>query len=959
MNENLKKTSISFGNIFLSFLLVFLLALFSISMQTSTKLISENEDRIESNMASSLDSIVAHTTEESYVFRSYNNIIEIALKEGIESEKLSDAINAFVINEKITAKFFFYKNNEFIKGFNHSEKDLNLFKDILNLMKYKRGDPEYIEANRKPDKELQNIFGPNNRLETLKLRKGLLSLYYLKNTNQYYYWNSYENGLGIFFYSLKIPNFIERVKNIVSITKNTNIGAIDSSNKNFVTPNGFSEDQILTAYLKSGKTSKSFIESNDNYWLFQTTNDSNKICFTIPINNNSYTFYNWANYIEKTSAILFILILIIYLTSLLKIIPGKQLVKILDNTSIRFRIIGIFSMASIFPVLMAIIIGYSVLSDKEKVIEESILSESLTGISKIEDQYKVLENKTLQCAKDLREAIKYETVSETLLNKYLEKYSIPKDLTRLDVRDANVNTIFTMDDREVNGFAEVMDLICRITLKLHTPQRVDSKTMKISPGEIVSEGMLSTDELGYASLIRQRGKQWRFKVGVHPSLWYWDVYPELATGPAFICFVTQPGVTYQKQLSDYFKTSHVASDSIQLYAYINERFYTPTIQPIHNKLPVKQLVDLAVVAFRTNKVVFRSIEIDGNPCWVTVKQEKNVYTHIFFHLISKKERLKVLTPLKWRLFLSGLFALIISLSGAWFITRLVIIPIKDLSNGIEAIRFRYKDYMIPVRRKDEFGEIASAFNRVLKEMSEMEYGKIVQESLLPSEEPKIPGYDIAFFTVSASDLAGDYHDYVMLDDNKISIILGDVSGHGISASLAMAMAKATFNYAKAKNVKFPEDFMDMLNTIINKELKPRNKLMTLISMILTPETGEVIFDNAGQSFPAYYSSSTNSSEEIKMPSLPSGGMKKRKRKPVTKNMAHGDAFIFYTDGIIEASSASGEMFGYERFFETFTEQMKNNISSKEAINNIYQAVENFREPGHHSDDITLIIVKRL
>ena len=174
----------------------------------------------------------------------------------------------------------------------------------------------------------------------------------------------------------------------------------------------------------------------------------------------------------------------------------------------------------------------------------------------------------------------------------------------------------------------------------------------------------------------------------------------------------------------------------------------------------------------------------------------------------------------------------------------------------------------------------------------------------------------------------------------------------------MAMAKATFNYAKSIKAKFPEEFMDMLNTIINKELKPRNKLMTLISMVLNPETGEVIFDNGGQSYPAYYSAATQSSEELKMPSLPLGGMKKRKKKPVIKNMEPGDAFIFYTDGIIEASSEKGEMFGYERFFAKFTEQMKLNISAKEAIANIYQTVEDFRESGHHSDDITLIIVKR-
>ena len=608
---------------------------------------------------------------------------------------------------------------------------------------------------------------------------------------------------------------------------------------------------------------------------------------------------------------------------------------------------------------MSLIFGFSLLSDKEKVLEESILSESLAGISNIENQYQVLKDKAFKIAQEFREAVKHEECSEEMFLKHMKIYSLDTRLSYLEIRDENVNSILTMQDREISGITETVYLICRIVLKLHTPKRVNSSKLNISPAEIVCEAVLATDELGFSTLLRQRGKQWVFRSGAHPTFWYWDVYPELATGPAFVCFTSQSSTSFKTQIENYFNDMHVSSDSLQLYAYSSENWYSGNIFPNKNaSLPQKELSDIAESTFKTNKVLFRTVNIDGKPYWVTAKEEKNVRSHVFMHLISKEERLKVLNPYKWQLVFSGIFTIFISLLGAWFIISLVIMPVSDLAKGIEAIRFRVKDFNIPVRRKDEFGELATAFNHVLGELEDLEQGKIVQESLLPPSSPKVPGYDIAFFTVSASDLAGDYHDYVTLDDGRISIILGDVSGHGISASLAMAMAKATFNYAKAINAKFPDELMDMLNTMFNKELKPRNKLMTLISIVLTPETGEVIIDNSGQSYPAYYSASTQKSEELKMPSLPLGGMKKRKKKPIVKNMEPGDAFIFYTDGLIEASSEKGEMFGYERFFSYFTEQMKNKVSAKEAINNIYQAVEDFREPGHHTDDITMIIVRR-
>ena len=185
------------------------------------------------------------------------------------------------------------------------------------------------------------------------------------------------------------------------------------------------------------------------------------------------------------------------------------------------------------------------------------------------------------------------------------------------------------------------------------------------------------------------------------------------------------------------------------------------------------------------------------------------------HLIDKEERLKVLTPYKWQLVFSVIFTMLLSLFGAWYIISLVILPVNNLSKGIEAIRYRTRDFIIPVTRKDEFGKLAIAFNKVIKEFDEMDYGRVVQESLLPIKSPQIDGYDIAYFKISASDLAGDYHDHAFLEDGKLTILLGDVSGHGISASLAMAMAKATFNYAQSLKVKFPEEFMEMLNTMFN------------------------------------------------------------------------------------------------------------------------------------------------
>ena len=964
MADEVKPSAASFGKLFQAFLLILLFSLFIISMQTSTKQKEANEKNLEYNLSIKLDDIISDCFLHNYVKNSFKKVIDEARHKGADSPKLPKLINDCKYEDYISMKGFFYKDNKLIQTVNTNKEEEEFAADFFKYLDYNRLSQEFVEAHRKTLKTLVDYFGIGSRLELVQLRKGFFSAFSVLEKSQHFHWDKYDNGVGLMLYTTDIPSTSERFENILSKNKDKNYGFINSNNLEIIPPKGFTEEQTLAAFINTGKSNKPLIIANDHYWYFQTNRFDQKFCYVVPINDNSFFAYDWAELLQKISGILFIIIAIIYLTSVINCIPGKNVTEFLDNLSIKYRIIGIFTMASVFPVLMTAVIGNSLLSDKQSVIEKNILSESLDVIYNIENQREVLLENTKKMSEDIREKVKEaylnnQPIDGQLFYKCLEKHSIAPELCRLDVRDSEIKNIFTMDDRETQGAASIFDLICRLVLKTHCPSRLGKLNLKVSPAELVSESVLSTDEVGFASLIRQRNEQFTFKVGAFPTTWYWDIYPELATGPAFICVTTQVITTFSKHITDYIYSLPVRDDNIQLAVFVNNPHFVDSLITPHKHLPHDEIIQIANVTFDTNKVLFRSIDIQGKPYWITAKHEKQANSHVFMNIVSKKERLAVLEPFKWQLIIIGIFALTISLFGAWFITSLIILPVGDLSKGILAIRQRNKDFTIPVRRKDEFGELAKAFNQVIGDFEELEYGKIVQESLLPPSAPIVEGYDIAFFTVSATDLAGDYHDYVILDDGKISVILGDVSGHGISASLAMAMAKATFNYAKSKKVKFPEEFMDMLNIMFNKELKPRNKLMTLISMTLTPETGEVIFDNAGQSYPAYYTSSTQSSEEIKMPSLPLGGMKKRKKKPINKMMEHGDAFIFYTDGMIEASAADGEMFGYERFFAKFTEQMQQNVSSKDAIHNIFQAMEDFREPGPHSDDITMVIVKRL
>ena len=547
-----------------------------------------------------------------------------------------------------------------------------------------------------------------------------------------------------------------------------------------------------------------------------------------------------------------------------------------------------------------------------------------------------------------------------MFQRYLKKHSLPRFLARLEVRDGDGQTIFSTDDRQIHGVAEAMDILSRLLIRLHSPSRMSSTAAsRISPAEIVSESVLTTDEIGMATIMRLRGRQWQFHMGTFPTTWFWDVYPEIASGPGFMCQINQLREVYLRQVEETLGEKQLENGSIQLATELNYHFSDFKIFPQRPDFPDDKLLQVAISSFRANRVMFREFTIAKEKFWATFKPEKHVNSHIFIHLISQNSRLQALEPFKWSLFAGSVFALTMSLLGAMLITRLTILPISDLSTGITAIRERRHNFEIPVRRSDEFGALAGAFNKVISELKELEYGRIVQESLLP-KEPIVPeGFDIAFFNTSATDLAGDYHDCVPLNDGRLAIILGDVTGHGISAALAMAMAKATVNYAATDGKLFPAGLMDMLNALFNRELKPRHKFMTLVTLVLNPATGEVEIDNAGQSYPRLFKYAEGTSEEIELPGMPLGAMKKRRGQIARRMMQTNDAIILYTDGIIECSDLTGDMFGYDRFRDSFERLMQQKVSANDALKAMMHELDTFRQPGPYPDDVTLVIIRKL
>lgn len=231
----------------------------------------------------------------------------------------------------------------------------------------------------------------------------------------------------------------------------------------------------------------------------------------------------------------------------------------------------------------------------------------------------------------------------------------------------------------------------------------------------------------------------------------------------------------------------------------------------------------------------------------------------------------------------------------------------------------------------------------------------MQKRLLPQHLPKFPMVDMQAVSSPALEVGGDYYDVAHIGDDKVGIVIGDVSGKGVGAAFYMAEVKGIFQ-SLSKIYKSPKEFMIHANEALVTSIDKRSFISLIYSTIDT-RTGELIVARAGHCPMLYVSDSKK--EYIKPLGL-GLGLKAGKFFAETVEekkiqMKKGDVCVFYTDGVTESRSSSGEEFGYERLLDVVDRTKTRTAEDiKEAI---VQAVWNYTDAKGYHDDLTVFVVK--
>jgi len=298
-------------------------------------------------------------------------------------------------------------------------------------------------------------------------------------------------------------------------------------------------------------------------------------------------------------------------------------------------------------------------------------------------------------------------------------------------------------------------------------------------------------------------------------------------------------------------------------------------------------------------------------------------------------------------------------------SRSVTEPLRELAAAAQDLARGNLDIRVDVDGKDEVADLAGAFNAMAPALRQhiqvkesMALAREVQQKLLPDKAPVVPGFDIAGISVYSEDVGGDYYDFLDLRDDagerRIGLTVGDVAGHGVVAALTMTSVRVLLRgYAGDGTVLKP------VMRAVNRHLAAdaaAGRFVTLVYLVLEPDTRDVRWINAGHGPLFLYDPSKGEFEELQAQDIPLGVNPDWKFEEHEREDWPASAILVIgTDGIWESQNPEGRVFGKDGLKNVIKKNA--HLSAEDICKAVVDRLGAFAagEPQH--DDVTLVVVK--
>jgi serine phosphatase RsbU (regulator of sigma subunit) len=238
--------------------------------------------------------------------------------------------------------------------------------------------------------------------------------------------------------------------------------------------------------------------------------------------------------------------------------------------------------------------------------------------------------------------------------------------------------------------------------------------------------------------------------------------------------------------------------------------------------------------------------------------------------------------------------------------------------------------------------------------SQLRVAQRIQEHLLPTQPPDVPGFDVAGASYPAEFAAGDYFDYIAMGDGTWGLAVGDVSSHGFGPALLMASTCARFRSLAETSIDIDE-ILARANSSLSKEIED-GQFVTAILTRLDPRSRMLTYANAGHPTGYVLDASGHVKARMESTGFPLAIMPEAdfpQGDPI--RVDPGDLVLLLTDGVLEVSGPDDELFGMDRVLELVRKHRDE--PAKDILERLCQAARDFSQGEHLLDDVTAVIVK--
>jgi phosphoserine phosphatase RsbU/P len=314
----------------------------------------------------------------------------------------------------------------------------------------------------------------------------------------------------------------------------------------------------------------------------------------------------------------------------------------------------------------------------------------------------------------------------------------------------------------------------------------------------------------------------------------------------------------------------------------------------------------------------------------------------------------------------GLLVIALAFVGIIPISHRMTQHLTALTGGVRRLAGGDFRTRVPVRSNDEFGALAGAFNQMAEDLErheaqavqqerlrrELELSRLIQTEMLPRTSLRSGPAEVGGVSIPAREVGGDFFNYFVLPDGRLALLVGDVSGKGVSAALLMANIQATLR-ARLPHETDLAQLADRLDRELDQNT-PGGVYLTLFLAILDTDGRVLRFVNAGHN-PQFLLRTDGAIEPLGSTGMPialyagHGYLESR----ITLNP--GDLLFFYTDGLVETENDRGDMFGTERLRAILTADHSHGIDA--VLQRVETQVREFRGKAEPFDDATMMALR--